>query len=91
MWCSRAPSRKPFLKRRGSVLRYLMRPVPVVLRPMALVDQLSVERKGEGSRASVSRPAGVQPYSRRMDALFYFFSRAERSSVDVQLRFRAEG
>jgi hypothetical protein len=30
------------LKRRGRVLRYLMRPVPVVRRPMAFVDQLSV-------------------------------------------------
>jgi len=79
MWCSRAPSRKPFLKRRGSVLRYLMRPVPVVLRPMALVDQLSVERKGEGSRASVSRPAGVQPYSRRMRYSISFLARRDRA------------
>ena len=44
-----SPSRKPFLKRRGRVLRYLMRPVPVVRRPMALTDQLSVEKKTRGA------------------------------------------
>ena len=66
-----------------------MRPVPVVLRPMALVDQLSVERKGEGSLVSLA--SGRRPTLLEKDALFYFFSRAERSSVDVQLRFRAEG
>jgi len=46
-----APSRNPFLKRRGRVLRYLMRPVPVVRRPMAFVDQLSVSA-AEGGRVS---------------------------------------
>ena len=36
------PSRKPFLARRGRSLRWRMRPVPVVLRRMALLAQLSV-------------------------------------------------
>lgn len=48
-----SPSRKPFLKRRGRCLRYLMRPVPVVRRPIAFTDQLSERKKGEGGRVSV--------------------------------------
>ena len=47
-----APSRNPFLKRRGRVLRYLMRPVPVVRRPMAFVDQLSVSAAEGGESQS---------------------------------------
>ena len=48
-----SPSRKPFLKRRGRCLRYLMRPVPVVRRPIAFTDQLSERRRGKGGRVSV--------------------------------------
>jgi len=48
-----SPSRKPFLKRRGRCLRYLMRPVPVVRRPIAFTDQLSERKKEEGGRVSV--------------------------------------
>ena len=48
---------------------------------------------GEEGRgvARVSLASGRRPTLLEKDALFYFFSRAERSSVDVQLRFRAEG
>jgi len=48
-----SPSRKPFLKRRGRCLRYLMRPVPVVRRPIAFTDQLSERKRGKGGRVSV--------------------------------------
>ena len=34
-------------------MRYLMRPVPVVRRPIAFTDQLSERKKGEGGRVSV--------------------------------------
>ena len=48
------PSRNPFLKRRGRSLRWRMRPVPVVLRRMALLDQLSGGRGGgEGGEEGV--------------------------------------
>ena len=34
-------------------MRYLMRPVPVVRRPIAFTDQLSERKKEEGGRVSV--------------------------------------
>lgn len=48
------PSRKPFLKRRGRFFMYLMRPVPVVLLPMAFTDQPS----GKVGFASFPREEG---------------------------------
>ena len=41
------PSRKPFLARRGRSFRCRMRPVPVVLRRVALRPQLSATEEGE--------------------------------------------
>lgn len=41
----RSPSRKPFLKRRCTLRRCLVRPVPVVLRRMAFTLQLSAARQ----------------------------------------------
>ena len=34
-------------------MRYLMRPVPVVRRPIAFTDQLSERKRGKGGRVSV--------------------------------------
>ena len=53
-----APSRNPFLKRRGRVLRYLMRPVPVVRRPMAR-GPVVCERGGgwESHRRDFAKPS----------------------------------
>lgn len=42
----RSPSRKPFLKRRCTLRRCFMRPVPVVLRRMAFTLQLSADATG---------------------------------------------
>ena len=50
-----SPSRKPFLKRRGRVLRYLMRPVPVVRRPMALRPCIAPRRRAATSRCCSGR------------------------------------
>jgi len=61
-----APSRNPFLKRRGRVLRYLMRPVPVVRRPMAFVDQLSVSAAEGGESQSPGFPHLRAAGSRRI-------------------------
>lgn len=44
-----SPSRKPLRKRRCTTLRWRMRPVPVVLRPMAFTLQLSAERRAGGA------------------------------------------
>jgi hypothetical protein len=44
------PSRKPLLKRRCTVFMYRMRPLPVVLRRMALTLQLSVGGTGCSSQ-----------------------------------------
>lgn len=57
-----SPSRKPFLKRRCTSFRWRMRPVPVVLRPMAFTLQLSAVRHVptgahcSGPAARIQRP-----------------------------------
>jgi hypothetical protein len=48
------PSRKPFLNLRPTVLRYLMRPVPVVFLRLAFSDQLSVSCQPWCSSSSAS-------------------------------------
>lgn len=45
-----SPSRKPFLKRRCTLFRCFMRPVPVVLRPIAFTLQLSADRRPGSTR-----------------------------------------
>lgn len=47
-----APSRKPFLKRRGRSRRCCMRPVPVVFRRLPFTDQLTMHRKPRMNIAS---------------------------------------
>ena len=79
-----APSRNPFLKRRGRVLRYLMRPVPVVRRPMAFVDQLSVSAaEGWESQSPGFREA--------VKSAVLLVRRVALGSRHVQFLLRAEG
>lgn len=51
-----SPSRKPFLKQRCTSLRWRMRPVPVVLRPIAFTLQLSATNQ-EGQRKPPRQPS----------------------------------
>ena len=79
-----APSRNPFLKRRGRVLRYLMRPVPVVRRPMAFVDQLSVSAAEGGESQS---PGFLEAVA----SAVLLVRRVALGSRHVQFLLRAEG
>lgn len=51
----RPPSRKPLRKRLRTILRWRMRPVPVVFLLLALMDQLSAKIKGDSSGHSYKK------------------------------------
>ena len=72
------------MKRRGRVLRYLMRPVPVVRRPMAFVDQLSVSAAEGGESQS---PGFLEAVA----SAVLLVRRVALGSRHVQFLLRAEG
>lgn len=72
-------------------MRYLMRPVPVVRRPIAFTDQLSERKRGKGGRVSVRSGIVGGASSPTLGHCGPFRGGRRDPAGYSQLRLRAEG